>query len=203
VHDTVWTGAGEVGRISEVAREGRVNVTISTIDRTDVLAEIDRQREGWEGLLAEVGEERMEQPGAAGNWTFKDVVAHLSGWQRRTLVRLEAVRRDQPIAPPPWSAELGAIEDEEEQVQRINDWLYEQNRDRPLADVLAESRGQWDELREVVGVLPDAVLNDPARFPGLEGESLAQSVVGGSLLGHFHEEHEPAIRAWLDETGSA
>jgi hypothetical protein len=178
-------------------------VTISTIDRTDVLAEIDRQRDWWERLLAEVGEERMERPGAAGDWTFKDVVAHLSGWQRRTLNRFQAVRHDQPVPPPPWSAELGPIEDEDEEVERINDWIYERNRDRSVTDVLAESRGQWDELREVVGVLPDAVLNDPVRFPGLEEESLAQSVVGGSLLGHFHEEHEPAIRAWLDETGSA
>jgi hypothetical protein len=177
-------------------------VTVSTIGRTDVLAEIKRQRAWWEGLLAEVGEERMEQPGATDDWTFKDVVAHLSGWQRRTLDRLEAVRRNQPVGPPPWPAEFDAIEDEDEQVQQINDWLYAQNRDRSLADVLAESRGQWDELREVVGALPDAVLNDTTRFPGLEGESLAQSVVSGSLFSHFHEEHEPTIRAWLDAAGS-
>jgi hypothetical protein len=178
-------------------------VTISTIGRTDVLAEIDRQRAWWEGLLAEVGEERMEQPGATDDWTFKDVVAHLSGWQRRTLDRLQVARRDEPVVPPPWPAEFDAIADEDEQVQRINDWLYAHNRDRSLSDVLAESRGQWDELREVVGALPEAVLNDTKRFPGLEGESLAQSIVSGSLFGHFHEEHEPTIRAWLDGAGSA
>jgi len=178
-------------------------VTVSTISRTDVLAEIDRQREWWEGLLAEVGEERMEQPGATGDWTFKDVVAHLSGWQRRTLDRFQAVRRDEPVPPTPWPTEFNQIADEDEQVQRINDWLYAKNRDRPLADVLAESRAQWDELREIVAALPDNVLNDTTRFPGLEGESLAQSIASGSLFSHFHEEHEPDIRTWLDTVGSA
>jgi hypothetical protein len=181
-----------------------VSVTSSTIGRTDVLAEIDRQRAWWEGLLAEVGEERMERPGAAGDWTFKDVVAHLSGWQRRTLDRLQAVRHDQPAPPLPWQADLGRIDDDgDAEVERINNWIYQRNRDRSAADVLAESRRQWDELREVIAAMPNAVLNDTTRFPGLEGESLAQSVLSGSLLSHFHEEHEPGIRAWLDSAGAA
>ena len=178
-------------------------MTATTISRTDVLAEIDRQRAWWEGLLAEVGEERMEQSGATGDWSFKDVVAHLSGWQRRTLDRLESVRGDQPIGPTPWPAEFNEIADEDEQVETINDWLYQQNRDRPLADVLAETRAQWDELREIVSGLPDNVLNDTTRIPALEGESLAQSILSGSFFGHFHEEHEPPIRTWLDTAGSA
>ncbi|MEA2584077.1 MAG: hypothetical protein QOF33_2162 [Thermomicrobiales bacterium] len=175
----------------------------STIAQTEVLARIDQERAWWEGLLAEVGEERMEQRGATGDWTFKDVVAHLSGWQRRTLDRLQAARHDQPVPQSPWPAEFDAIEDEDESVQRINDWLYERNRDRLLAEVLAQSRGQWDELREIVASLPEPTLNDPTRFPGLDGESLAQSVASGSLLSHFHEEHEPTIRTWLDTAGSA
>lgn len=178
-------------------------MTVTTISKTDVLAEIDRQREWWEGLLAEVGEERMEQSGSIGDWSFKDIVAHLSGWQRRTLDRLESVRSDQPIGPTPWPTEFNQIADEDEQVEKINDWLYQQNRDRPLADVLAETRAQWDELREIVGALPDNVLNDTTRIRGLDGESIAQAVVSGTLLDHFREEHEPPIRAWLDTAGSA
>jgi hypothetical protein len=178
-------------------------MTVSTIATTDVLAAIDRQRAWWEGLLSEVGEARMEQPGATGDWTFKDVVAHLSGWQRRTLDRIDAARRDRPVPPTPWPAEFNDIADEDEQVQAINDWLYARNRDRPLADVLAESRAQWDELRASVAALPAATLNDPTLFPGLEGESLGQSILSGSLFSHYHEEHEPVIRAWLETVGSA
>ena len=67
--------------------------------KTELLERIDAERAGWETLLSEVGEARMEQPGAAGDWTFKDVVAHLNGWRKRTVDRLQAASRGE--APPP------------------------------------------------------------------------------------------------------
>jgi hypothetical protein len=50
---------------------------------------------------------------------------------------------------------------------------------------------------------PERVIADTAQFSGLEGESLAQSIVSGALCGHFREEYEPAIRAELDSGGAA
>jgi hypothetical protein len=41
----------------------------------------------------------------------------------------------------------------------------------------------------------DEQLNDPQRFPWLEGERLT----GSFLFGHFHEEHEPDMHAWLEK----
>ncbi|HEX5504197.1 MAG TPA: ClbS/DfsB family four-helix bundle protein, partial [Thermomicrobiales bacterium] len=82
-------------------------------------------------------------------------------------------------------------------VERINAWIYEQSRDRPLQDVLGESRAQFRQLGDIVAALPEEELTDPRRFPWTGGMSLAQAVLGGALFGHLHEEHEPAIRAWL------
>jgi hypothetical protein len=174
-------------------------MTATTIGKTDVLARIDQERAWWNGLLDEVGEERMERPGAAGDWTFKDVVAHLSGWQRRTLDRLAAGRDGRPAPPSPWSAALGKMEDDDDaKLERINAWFYERNKGRPTAEVVAESRRQWDDLREIVAGWSEADLNDPARLPWPGGGTLAESVLSGDLFGHFHEEHEPAIRAWME-----
>lgn len=36
---------------------------------------------------------------------------------------------------------------------------------------------------------------DPARFPWLGAEDFP--LTGAALFGHFHEEHEPDMRAWL------
>ena len=44
----------------------------------ETLAAIERERAAWENLLAEVGEDRMLEPGPMGDWTFKDLVAHLT-----------------------------------------------------------------------------------------------------------------------------
>lgn len=45
------------------------------------------ERARWEVLLAQVGSEHMRQPGALGEWTFKDLVAHLNGWWYDELAR--------------------------------------------------------------------------------------------------------------------
>jgi len=160
--------------------------------KDELLATIDREIAGWEALLAEIGEERMERPGAAGAWIFKDVVAHLNGWRRRTIARLEAVARGEAPPPPPWPAEL--TDETDEGVDRINDWFYGQDKDRPLADVLAESRDQFARLRAAVAALPERDLFERGRFPWLRGEALGPGIVSGSF-GHLHEEHLPAIRA--------
>lgn len=160
----------------------------SITTKAALLAQIDEERAWWEGLLAEVGEQRMLQPGVSGDWTFKDVVAHLSAWQGGTIARLEAATRDETPAPPPWP--------ETDDVDQINDWIYERNKDRDLADVLAESRTQWQRVYDLTAALPERDLFDPNRFAWTEGEPLGPSNVGGSFE-HFHEEHEPVIREWL------
>ena len=43
-----------------------------------LLERVRRERADWERLLAEVGEARMEEPGPMGQWTFKDLQAHLT-----------------------------------------------------------------------------------------------------------------------------
>jgi hypothetical protein len=37
-------------------------------------------RQVWGDLVAEVGRERMLEPGPMGEWTFKDMAAHLAAW---------------------------------------------------------------------------------------------------------------------------
>ena len=158
--------------------------------KDDLLAHIRAEQADWRALVAEVGEGRMEQPGPMGDWTFKDLVAHLLGWRERTIRRLEAGPGPEP--PTPWPAHLG-VGDADSEVDEINNWIYERYRGRPLADVLAEADASYDRLAAAIAALPDEDLASPVRFPWMEGKSL----VDGDLFDHLHEEHEPSIRAWL------
>jgi len=160
--------------------------------RSDLVAQLRSENEAWEALLADIGEERMEQPGVAGAWSIKDVVAHLAAWRRRTVGRLEAVARGDSEPKPPWPADLR--EDDE-----INAWFHARDRDRPVRDVLADSRRVFEELVSAVSKLPDDALDDPARLPWMEGAPLT----GATLFGHFHDEHEADMRNWLVRQQSA
>ncbi len=158
----------------------------------EILAAIERERAAWETLLAEVGEARMLEPGPMGEWSFKDLTAHLTGWRARSLQRLEAAANGQPEPAPVWPANR-QTDDE------INAWIHEVNADRLLGEVVGESRESYARLAEIIQMLPDDALNDPAHFPWLEGAALGEAIVSGDFFGHYYEEHEPSVRQWLNE----
>lgn len=154
--------------------------------RAELVAQLNSEQEAWEQLLAQIGEGRMEQPGVAGAWSIKDVVAHLTAWRRRTVGRLEAVAHGRPEPVPPWPSEL---HDDDE----INAWFHARDRDKSVAETLAESRRVFEQLASAVEKLPEDSLDDPARFPWMQGVPLS----GAAFFGHFHDEHEADMRAWL------
>ncbi|CAN5641272.1 hypothetical protein BH10CHL1_BH10CHL1_39870 [soil metagenome] len=169
----------------------------AAINKNSLLERIKFERGFWETLLEEVGEANMTQPGATGDWTFKDVVAHLNQWRQQTIAKLTAAKQYQSPAPPSWPAFL----DEETETEQINAWIFETNRHRSLQDVLAESRRQFDQLEELVQSMPERDLFSPNQFAWMQGKALGPTVVESSF-GHLHEEHEPVLRAWLDQLDS-
>ena len=129
----------------------------------------------------------MEEPGAMGDWTFKDVASHVTTWRRRTIDRLEAAARGDPMPPLPWPPELGEDEDDP-----INAWIHERTKDRPLDDVLADVSRSCDELVAAIESLPPGDVTARGRFPWVGGASLADADFGGHL-----DAHEPDVRKWL------
>ncbi len=156
------------------------------MSKAELIKDLEEQNKQWEALLARIGEGRMDDPGVAGHWSIKDIVAHLMSWRRRTVARLQAAARGEQEPPPLWPANL-QTDDE------INAWMYEANHGRSVREVLDDSRQVFQQLLIAINALPEAALMDPRRFPWLEGQPLSAA----ALFSHFHEEHEPGMRAWL------
>jgi hypothetical protein len=159
------------------------------LTKADLLAWNETGRDAWRQLVAAVGETRMEQPGPMGEWTFKDLAAHLTGWREVLIAWLEAGPGQEP--PTPWPAELTADDD-------VNDWIYARNRDRPLRDVLADADASYTRIAAAIAALPEEDVTTPGRFSWLEGEALVRMA---DFPGHLAEEHEPSVRAWLAGQG--
>jgi len=156
-----------------------------TRTKAELLSWNEAERERWRRLVAAVGEDRMEQPGPMGAWTFKDLAAHLVGWREVLIARLEAGPGQEP--PTPWPAEL--TEDDQ-----VNDWIYARNRDRPWRDVLADAEASYARIAAAIVALPEEEVTMPGRFSWPEGRALVQLA---DFAGHLAEEHEPDVWAWL------
>jgi hypothetical protein len=144
-------------------------------------------RSVWRDLVAEVGRDRMDEPGPMGEWTFKDLTAHLAAWRDMRIPMIEAVGRGEPVPPPPWPADM--TDDDE-----INAWFQARDERRSLDDVLDDYDSSFERLAAAIEALPPALAHDPNALPWAPG----YVVVETDFTEHLHEEHLPSIRAWLD-----
>lgn len=166
--------------------------------KSDVLSWLQAENQKWEAFLNEIGPARMDQPGVVGDWSMKNIVAHLTGWNSRLVASLQAALRGEPAPPPPWPADL---KDDDS----VNGWIYEANRGRSVREVLDETQQVYRQLLAVVESLPD-----DARFEWVEPAYYLVWVndkrfLAGEFFNHFHDDHEADIRAWLarEEQGAS
>ena len=161
--------------------------------KSELLNWLQEEYQQWEALLNEIGPARMEQPGVNGDWSMKDIVAHLTGWQPRLTAHLQAAQRNEPEPPPPWPTHL---ESEDE----INAWIYESNKDRSVSKVLDESRQVFQQFFNVIEGLPEDVQIEQVHQGGRVYHLVwvnGQRFPAGEFFDHYHDDHETDIRDWL------
>jgi hypothetical protein len=164
------------------------------VDKSELLRGLRERNQQWLAVLDEVGPARMEQPGVIGDWSMKDLVAHLTVWNRRLVAGLHAAQRGEPEPGPPWSPDL-QTEDE------INAWIYESERRRPLPDLLAEMHRLFEQILAWAEDLPDDVKMarvEPSYYLVWMND---RRLLPGEFFDHFHDDHEPDVRAWLAREG--
>lgn len=161
------------------------------MSKADILEELQRENANFEALLGEVGEDRMSTAWVADNWSIKDIVAHMAGWREKAVGKFRAAASGEPTPPPPWPSHLH--EEDENDLDDINAWLYEQSKDKSPQEVMQRSRDVYHQLFEAIAAMPDEFIEDPTKLGWEQGEVLN----GASLFGHFHDEHEQDIQDWL------
>jgi len=153
------------------------------MDKATLLKTLTETRAAWETLLAQIDEEQMIQPGATGKWSVKDVIAHVAWGQPEIAL----VLRTHVFA----GSDLWNLSDDER-----NEIIYQQNKDRPLHDIVNEERQAYTALLEAVQTLSDEDLNDPHRFKNMPQEWKPWQLIAGNSFEHY-EDHMPSIREWL------
>jgi hypothetical protein len=112
---------------------------VETIEKATLLEKVQRAYEQLNTLLAPLSEEQKTTPGVNGSWSVKDNLAHITAWQDLLPARIQSwITGHSP------AEFLPEFETEDE----VNEYIYQQNKDRPLAEVEAAFKSV---LRAVAG----------------------------------------------------
>lgn len=163
------------------------------MNKSELLQWLQEEYQQWEAFLEQIGPERMGEPGVAAHWSVKDIVAHLTGWHRDLVIRLQAINRGEPDPPPPWPIHL-------ETDDEINAWIYETTHGRSVREILDESQQVFQQLLAGIEAMPEDV-----RIEQVDHGERVYNLVwlgderfpAGEFFDHFQDDHEPDIRAWL------
>jgi hypothetical protein len=158
--------------------------------KSELLKWFTEEQQKWELLLVAIGQKRMAQPGLNGDWSMRDLVAHLTGWQQWLVARLKAARAEQPEPPPPWPADLQTEE-------AINAWLYETNRRREVRLVLADAHQVYEQMRAVIEALPGDVQVETIESKFHVVWVKDQRFAVGEFFHHFYDDHQADVHTWL------
>jgi hypothetical protein len=147
---------------------------------------LQTERTRWNALLSQVGLEQMEIPGAVGDWSVKQLVAHLTWYEQAVVEGAESVLRTGTFQR---RRPKGVTLDQQ------NTEIDAQSRDRSAQDVLAEADEVFRKLLVLIEACPEKLLNDPGVL-GLPEDLVPWMGVANNSYAHYRE-HEPDLLAWL------
>jgi hypothetical protein len=152
-------------------------------------------REGraeFEALLDGLDPERLEWSPSPGEWSIKDLLAHISAWDRFALAWLDAdARGEAPDLPLPRMTQ--------QQVDAFNAQVYKAYRERPLAEVLAEFSATYEALYRRASGAPEGDLLQSGRYAWL-GDWPLYRFLGANSYWHYGE-HLEQLRALRANSG--
>jgi len=123
--------------------------------RERLLARLD---EAWAALKASyagLSETELVEPGVAGEWSVRDVLAHVTAWEEEALEHLPTILEGG--TPPRYSARYGGID-------AFNSQAAERKRHLSLTEVQEQLDGTHRRLIELIRAAPEHQLVGETRF---------------------------------------
>jgi hypothetical protein len=161
--------------------------------KAELLDRIRGTRAALDELVVETGEVPLSTPGPDG-WAPKDHLVHIAAWEGRLLALLNG--------RPAWEG-LGISEADvnAHEMDHLNDIVYRRSKDRPLPDVLEESRRSYQRVLAALENLSDEDLYRPYSHYRPDDPPYNPAPVIGWIAGNtfeHYEEHQDWMRALLE-----
>ena len=157
-----------------------------------ILAAFREQLELWEKLLSSLDEKQFTAPNFDQDWSVKDVMNHLWGWQQITLARMQAAAQGREPEFPAWVTELGTVW--QESADQTNAQIYRNFHAQSWSQTYQNWRQGFLDLLEISENITQRDLLDGDLYPWLNGHAPSAYLI--SSYDH-HQEHLEKLSAWL------
>ncbi len=128
-----------------------------TRSKNKIIESLQAERRRLEQNLAGLTGEELVMPGVVGEWSIKDVLAHLADWEAHMPAWLAAAHQGDPVA----EIETGLSW---KQMTEFNQRIYLRHCDQSLEEVLAYFRDTHLQFMKMVETMPDDELLEPGRY---------------------------------------
>lgn len=149
-------------------------------------------------MLKGLDESQMELSGVQGFRSIKDILAHITYWNKQGIMWLESVYDAiKPVMPVSGDTQ----DDIKEGLAVINAEVHERNRERPVREVIEEYKETFADVIYHVRKLETRHLDMVFDYPWASGPVTGRSVV---MWRFWHQQnHTKHIKTWLEnqETG--
>jgi len=133
--------------------------------RPNLVELLERTRDEEQAFVAQLPSQERERIGKVNDWSVKDLIAHLAGWQLRMADRLAELARGEDKAQP-------------EDIEAENALIWSEYSDRNWEEVLRALSTGHQRLMDNLHALSAEDLHDADRFESQKGQPLWRTVAG-------------------------
>jgi hypothetical protein len=151
------------------------------MDRQQLLKQLDKAWAAIKESYAGLSDSQLTEPGVTGNWSVKDILAHVTTWEEEALQYLPPII--QGGKPPRYSIKYGGID-------AFNARMTEQKRGLSLSDVLRQLEETHHRLIDYVQSAPEEQCTRETRF---------RRRLRLDTYSHYPK-HAKAIREWRERS---
>jgi hypothetical protein len=151
------------------------------MNRQQLLKKLDKAWMEFKESYAGLSDARLTEPGVVGDWSVKDILAHVTWWEEEALKYLPLII--QQGTPPRYSTQYGGID-------AFNALMTERRQDLSLAGVLQQQQETHRRLVDYLESVPEEQFTRETRF---------RHRLRLDTYRHYPE-HAKAIREWRART---
>jgi len=123
--------------------------------RQQLLQKLDQAWAEFKASYAGLSDAQLTMPGVSGDWSVKDILAHVTWWEAEALKHLPLIIEGGQ--PPRYSTQYGGI-------NAFNQLMTERKQNLSLADILHQQEETHRRLIEYIQGVPEEQFTRETRF---------------------------------------